>query len=142
MLSISLTDRVTAAQQRGARLRPRVAGFPHLAQSLREAGVRAVRCVVPAATTVYRTDDGSLVDQGTPLVTGATEVPPFDVEALVAALRRDQCGESTYPEFVASAWRAGVVSYDVDLDARTCTYVGAHGESYVEDYPAVVLADS
>ena len=35
-----------------------------------------------------------------------------------------------------AAWNAGVVSYDVDFAARTCTYYGAGGESYVESYPS------
>ena len=75
--------------------------------------------------------------QGTPLVTGAVDVPTFDREALIRALRTDQKGESTFPEFLAASWRAGVVRYDVDFAARTVTYCGSNGEQYVEDYPAV-----
>lgn len=47
----------------------------------------------------------------------------------------DQAGESTFPEFLMATWTAGVVRYDVDFVARTCTYLGAGGESYVEAYP-------
>ncbi|MFE9467482.1 hypothetical protein ACFYNW_28185 [Streptomyces virginiae] len=36
-------------------------------------------------------------------------------------------------------WSAGIVWYDVDTAARTCTYSGAGGESCTEDCPAVVL---
>ena len=62
------------------------------------------------------------------------------VSSSVAALRADQQGLSTFPEFVAAAWRAGVLSWTVDLVARTCTYRSASGrESYVESYPAVEL---
>jgi uncharacterized protein YbcV (DUF1398 family) len=64
-------------------------------------------------------------------------VPPFDKEALVAALRTDQAGKSTYPEFLAASWRAGVVRYDVDLVARKVAYYGCNGEEHVESYPAV-----
>ena len=54
--------------------------------------------------------------QGAPLVNGAVDVPAFDEEALIKALRIDQAGESTFPEFLDASWRAGVVRYDVDLE--------------------------
>jgi uncharacterized protein YbcV (DUF1398 family) len=65
------------------------------------------------------------------------DVPSFDREALIKALRIDQAGESTFPEFLAATWRAGVVRYDVDFAARTVTYLGCNGEEYTEEYPAV-----
>ena len=75
--------------------------------------------------------------QGTPLVSGTVDVPPFDREALITALRTDQAGNSTFPEFLAASWRAGVLRYDVDFSARTVSYYGSNGEEYVEKYPAV-----
>jgi uncharacterized protein YbcV (DUF1398 family) len=75
--------------------------------------------------------------QGAPLISGASEVAPFDQGALVAALRSDQAGKSTFPEFLVAAWEAGVVGYEVDFAARTCTYFGASGGQHVESYPAV-----
>jgi uncharacterized protein YbcV (DUF1398 family) len=66
-----------------------------------------------------------------------TDVPSFDREALISALRADQAGESTFPEFLAASWRAGVVRYDVDFTARTVAYYGCNGEEYVEAYPSV-----
>jgi uncharacterized protein YbcV (DUF1398 family) len=92
---------------------------------------------LPACQSLYLTGDGPVVTLGTPLVSGTTDVPPFDREALIAALRTDQAGESTFFEFLAASWRAGVVRYDVDLKARTVAYHGCHGEEYTEDYPAV-----
>jgi len=71
------------------------------------------------------------------LSSGTVDIPPFNREALIAALRSDQAGKSTFPEFLASSWRAGVVRYDVDLIARRVAYYGCHGEEYIEDYPAV-----
>jgi uncharacterized protein YbcV (DUF1398 family) len=65
------------------------------------------------------------------------DVPAFDREALIKALRIDQAGESTFPEFLAASWRAGVVRYDVDFAARRVAYYGCDGEQYVESYPAV-----
>jgi uncharacterized protein YbcV (DUF1398 family) len=73
----------------------------------------------------------------TPLSSGTVDVPPFNREALIAALRTDQAGRSTFPEFLAASWRAGVVRYDVDLIARKVAYYGCNGEEYIEDYPAV-----
>ncbi|HUN63785.1 MAG TPA: DUF1398 family protein, partial [Candidatus Sulfotelmatobacter sp.] len=74
---------------------------------------------------------------GTPLVSEITDVPRFNREALIAALRTDQAGKSTFPEFLNASWRAGVVRYDVDFAARTCTYYGAGNEEYIESYPVV-----
>ena len=65
------------------------------------------------------------------------DVSPFDREALIAALRTDRAGETTFPEFLGASWRAGVVRYDVDFAARTVSYFGAHGEDYIEAYTAV-----
>lgn len=77
--------------------------------------------------------------QGAPLVSGIEDVPAFDQNALIAALRIDQAGKSTFPEFLAASWRAGVVSYEVDFAARTVAYRGCNGEEYVESYPAVKI---
>ncbi|MFJ9594561.1 DUF1398 family protein [Streptomyces virginiae] len=131
--------RLKAAMERGAAARPRVGGFPYLAESLRRAGVAHCRMAVPSNAFLYLTDHGHVVVQGEPLVTGFAAAPPFDRDGLVAALRADQAGETAFPEFVRGCWSAGVVWYDVDTAARTCTYFGAGGESYTEDYPAVVL---
>ena len=70
---------------------------------------------------------------------GTVDVPPFNREALIKALRTDQAGKSTFPEFLAASWRAGVVRYDVDLIARKVAYYGCNGEEYIEDYPAVEM---
>ncbi len=75
--------------------------------------------------------------QGSPLVSGTVDVPPFDREALIAALRTDRAGNSTFPEFLAASWRAGVVRYDVDFSTRTVSCYGCDGEEYVKKYPPV-----
>jgi uncharacterized protein YbcV (DUF1398 family) len=77
--------------------------------------------------------------QETPLVSGIVDVPFFDQKALIKALRVDQAGESTFPEFLAASWRAGVVRYEVDFAARTVAYLGCNDEQYLEAYPAVVI---
>ena len=63
--------------------------------------------------------------------------PKHNRQHVSRALRIDQEGKSTFPEFLQSTWNAGVVKYDVDLEKRTCTYFGANGENYVEEYLAV-----
>jgi uncharacterized protein YbcV (DUF1398 family) len=52
--------------------------------------------------------------------------------------RTDQAGNSTFPEFLAASWRAGVVRYDVDFEARTVAYNGCKGEEYLEAYPLLI----
>jgi uncharacterized protein YbcV (DUF1398 family) len=129
-----------AAMRRAIEIRPRVGGFPYLAETLRRAGVTRNLWYLPACQSVYLTDLGPVVQLGAPLVSGMADVPKFDREALIAALRIDQAGQSTFPEFLSATWRAGVVRYDVDFAARTCTYFGAQNEQYAENYPAVNVA--
>jgi uncharacterized protein YbcV (DUF1398 family) len=130
-------ENLQAAQKRALAVRPKVGGFPYLAEILRRAGVTRNRWFLPACESLYLTKDGPVVTQGTPLVTGTVDVPRFDREALVKALRTDQAGNSTFPEFLMGCWRAGIVRYDVDFSARTCTYYGAEGEEYIENYAEV-----
>jgi uncharacterized protein YbcV (DUF1398 family) len=83
--------------------------------------------------------DSSNYNTPAPLESGTADVPVFNCEALIAALRTDQAFESTFPEFLAASWRAGVVRYDVDFAAHTVAYFGCNGEEYIEAYPAVDL---
>lgn len=56
---------------------------------------------------------------------------PYFAEAL------RQAGTSTFPQFALACWEAGVVRYEVNLTARTCSYHGPAGERYVESYARV-----
>jgi uncharacterized protein YbcV (DUF1398 family) len=132
-------DNLNSAMQRVAGIRPKVGGFPYLAESLRQAGVSRNIWSLPACQSLFLTGQGPIVMQGTPLISGTVDVPAFDREALIRALRTDQAGESTFPEFLAASWRAGVVRYDVDFSARKVVYQGPNGEEYVESYPEVRL---
>jgi uncharacterized protein YbcV (DUF1398 family) len=129
-------ENLKSAQQRAMAGRPKVGGFPYLAETLRRAGVTRNLWSLPACQSLYLTEEGPVMMQGMPLVVGMVDVPRFDRDALIVALRADQAGESTFPEFLMAAWKAGVVSYDVDFVARNVTYYGASEESYVESYPA------
>jgi uncharacterized protein YbcV (DUF1398 family) len=133
-------DNLNAAIERAATIRPKVDGFPYLAESLRQAGVTRNVWSLPACQSLFLTGRGPVMMQGTPLISGTVDVPAFDLEALIRALRIDQAGESTFPEFLAASWRAGVVSYDVDFAARKVAYQGPNGEEYVEAYPVVKLS--
>lgn len=135
-MSIAI-ENLQSAQQRAMAGRPKVGGFPYLAETLLRAGVTRNIWSLPSCQSLYLTEKGPVVVQGSPLVTGMADVLPFSREALIAALRTDQAGNSTFPEFLMATWKAGVVKYDVDFAARTCTYYGAGEEKYVESYPAV-----
>lgn len=117
--------------------RPKIGGFPFLAECLRLAGVEHNLWSLPAAQSIYVMKDGVVVQQGTPLVTGMSDVPHFNEELLIVALRTDQAGESTFPEFLLASWNAGVIGYDVDFLACVVSYYGARGECYKESYPAI-----
>lgn len=135
----NLINQLIEAQQYAMSIRPQVGGFPVLAETLHRAGVQMNRWSLPSCQSIYIMKNGCVVQQGTPLVTGTHEVPRFDREALIKALRTDQEGRSTFPEFLQRTWQAGVTSYDVDFIERKVTYYGVNGESYLEYYPAVEL---
>lgn len=132
-------ENLQSAIKKGMEIRPKIGGFPYLAETLRAAGVKYNFWTLPACQSLYLTTKGPVVMQGTPLITGMADVAPFDREALIKALRTDQAGKSTFPEFLVSSWKAGVVRYTVDFEKRTCTYYGANDEHYVENYPEVKL---
>ena len=128
------------AFSRAEQLRPQSGGFPILAEVLRQAGVRRNIWHLPSAQSIYETDLGNLVQQGEPLFQGLCEVPAYDEQALVAAIRRDQAGEGTFPEFLSSVWGAGVICYVVDFSARTCLYCGIDQE-YLEEYEEAIIPE-
>jgi uncharacterized protein YbcV (DUF1398 family) len=130
-------DNLRVAQEQAMAIRPKVGGFPYLAETLRRAGVTRNIWSLPACQSIFLTNQGPVVMQGEPLVSGTADIPAFDRDGIIRALRTDQAGESTFPEFLAASWRAGIVRYDVDFVERTVTYYGCNGEEYVEDYPTV-----
>ena len=121
--------------------RPAVGGFPFLAECLRKAGVKRNIWSLPAVQSMYVMEDDEIVNQGIPLLSGVAKIPRFDESALVAALRVDQAGNSTFPEFLVSAWNAGVVGYEVDFSNRKVDYWGVNGERYTESYPAIEIPE-
>lgn len=120
-------------------IRPKTGGFPYLAEALRKAGIMRNIWSLPSCQSIYLTKQGSVATQGIPLINTTVDVPPFNREALVKALRIDQAGQSTFPEFLKASWEAGIVTYIVDFEKRVVTYYGVLGESYSENYPAVEI---
>jgi uncharacterized protein YbcV (DUF1398 family) len=132
-------ENLLKAQQYAMSIRPKVGGFPYLAEALRKAGVTQNIWNLPSCQSIYLTEHGSVVSQGTPLISTTVDVPPFDREALIKAIRNDQAGQSSFPEFLQASWNAGVVNYVVDFTKRVVIYYGVLGESYAENYPVVDL---
>lgn len=135
----NIIEKLTDAQKYAMSIRPKVGGFPVLAEVLRQAGVQTNRWSLPSCQSVFVMNKGAVVQQGTPLVTGIHEIPKFSRDSLITALRTDQNGLSTFPEFLQAAWKAGVIGYDVDFIGRKVVYFGSNGESYLEEYSAVEL---
>lgn len=135
----NVIEKLQTAQRYAMANRPKIGGFPYLAECLRKAGVQSNSWELPSCQSIYIMDDRTIVSQGTPLITGMAEVPAFNKEALIAALKADQSGESTFPEFLEKTWKAGVVKYHVDFFKRVVTYCGANNENYQESYPAVEI---
>ncbi len=135
----SAIENLQKALQYGLSIRPPVGGFPYLAEALRRAGISKNIWTLPSCQSIYLTKLGPVVSQADSLISGIAEVPPFNKEALIKALRIDQAGESTFPEFLIAAWKAGVVLYVVDFDRRSVTYYSVLEETYTEEYPAVEL---
>jgi uncharacterized protein YbcV (DUF1398 family) len=136
---MTITERLTEAQKYAMSIKPKVGGFPVLAEVLRQAGIQNNRWSLPSCQSIYVMKEGSVVQQGVPLVSGRCEIPTFDREALITAIRTDQEGRSTFPEFLQSAWKAGVIGYDADFIGRKVTYYGVNDESYLEEYPAAEI---
>lgn len=135
----NIIEKLTDAQKYAMSIRPKVGGFPVLAEVLRQAGVQTNRWSLPSCQSVFIMKEGAVVQQGTPLVTGIHEIPKFSRDSLITALRTDQNGLSTFPEFLQAAWQAGVIGYEVDFIGRKVVYFGSNGESYLEEYPVVEL---
>jgi len=132
-------ENLKEAQAKGLAGRPKVNGFPYLAETLRRAGVRRNEWILPACESLYVTDLGSVVSQGAPLISGDAPVPNFDETALLRIIDADKAGQTSFPEFLLGSWKAGVVRYEVDFEARTVIYFGATQERYVEHYPQATI---
>lgn len=137
MMSTDLVEVVRRALHRGGSVRPTTNGFPYFAEALHAAGITTVENCIPAGVSVYHLERGAVASSCEPIVESLTAVPDWDATKLIAAIRTDQAGRSTYPQFLRGAWNAGVIRFRVDLNDRTCTYFGTSPHTYTETYPAV-----
>jgi uncharacterized protein YbcV (DUF1398 family) len=135
-------DTLQAALARGAALRPATNGFPFLAEALRQAGVRKNSFDVASATAVYLLRETSVIVTGTAILDGTREVPAYDQTTIRAAIDADKGGQTTFPEFLRRIWDGGIFRFEVDTEARTCSYFSPAGDVYLEHYPAVQLPTS
>lgn len=134
-------EKLLTAQQHAMKIKPQIGGFPYLAQVLRLAGVTRNIWFLPSCQSIYLTNNGPVVMPGKPLINNIADIPLFNCEALIHALRIDQAGKSTFQEFLESTWQAGVVRYEVDFVNRTVAYYGCLNEEYIEEYSAVNILD-
>ena len=69
-------ENLAAAQKTAMAIRPKVGGFPYLAEVLRRAGVTRNLWFLPACQSLFLTNAGPVVIQGNPLATGMRGRPP------------------------------------------------------------------
>jgi uncharacterized protein YbcV (DUF1398 family) len=105
----NLVETVQQAQRRGAAARPRVNGFPYYAEALRAAGITAVETSVATGGSIYHLADGAVAQASDPIAGSVSAVPDWDEGALIAAIRADQAGQTTFADFLAGSWKAGVI---------------------------------
>lgn len=136
-MSQEAIQKIQKAMVKANKIRPKVGGFPYLAECLRQAGVVRNVWQLPSAQSRLYLEDDVIVIQNQPLVEGFSEIPAWNEKKFLKALRADQAGESTFPEWLQLTWEAGCVAYEIDFRAHRCTYYGINGETYIEDYPVV-----
>jgi hypothetical protein len=83
-------ENLTEAMKRAEEILPKAGGFPYLAEVLRQAGATRNVWSLPSCQSLFLTQEGPIIMQGTPLVSGVVDVPRFDEDALIRALRIDQ----------------------------------------------------
>lgn len=136
---MKLQNNLQNAMSKSEKVRPKIGGFPYLAECLREEGFIKNTWYLPSGDSFYFSKEDSLVIPGKSLIEDITVYPSYSEEELIRALRTDQAGKSTFPEFLMNTWKSGVVKYEVNFIDRYVVYYGANGEEYKEIYPAVEI---
>lgn len=106
----------------------RARNFPELALSFLRLGMHSYTVDVASHATLYRSLEGEIVQlSGGP---GAPVSMPFNAEAVLSAIRRNQRGESDYPDFMQDIHAAGVRRYETLLTGPKprCIYFGSEGQ--------------
>ncbi|MFK4955301.1 DUF1398 family protein [Lactococcus garvieae] len=136
---MNLQNNLQNAMSKSEKVRPKIGGFPYLAECLREEGFIKNTWYLPSGDSFYFSKEDSLVIPGKSLIEDIAVYPSYSEEKLIRALRSDQAGKSTFPEFLMNTWKSGVVKYEVNFIDRYVVYYGANGEEYKEIYPAVKI---
>lgn len=108
---------------RGCAMRAR--NFPELALSFFRLGMHSYTVDVGSGATLYRSLEGEIVQlPGGP---GVPVTAPFNAEATLTAIRRNQKGETDYPGFMQDIAAAGVKRYETLLTGPKprCIYFGS-----------------
>ena len=127
---MKLQNNLQNAMSKSEKVRPKIGGFPYLAECLREEGFIKNTWYLPSGDSFYFSKEDSLVIPGKSLIEDIAVYPSYSEEKLIRALRSDQAGKSTFPEFLMNTWKSGVVKYEVNFIDRYVVYYGANGEEY------------
>ncbi|MDN3550402.1 DUF1398 family protein [Mucilaginibacter aquaedulcis] len=109
--------------------------YPELAAKLIDSGILSYTVEVAAGLMLYRLADGETIFHDSdiePKVIAAR----FNTEQVIKAIRDNQQGKSTFPEFMDAIATAGVRFYEATLngDQKRVTYMGSGG-FYQEEIP-------
>lgn len=143
MSALTGKERIMKAFEIAFRIKPAVGGFPYLAEILHRAGVEKNYWTLPGCTSLYQTKFGDYVQNIPPLVPeGINPIASFNRDLVIKAIRDDQAGKTTFPEFLVGIWEAGIVKYDVDFNKRIVIYYGINSSDFYEEkYPKVYIAE-
>lgn len=109
--------------------------YPELAAKLIESGILSYTVEVAAGLMLYRLADGKTIFHDSDASPKAITAQ-FNTEQVIKAIRDNQQGRSTFPEFMEAIAVAGVRFYEATLngDKRRVTYMGSGG-FYEEEIP-------
>ncbi|AMG51536.1 DUF1398 domain-containing protein (plasmid) [Enterococcus gallinarum] len=134
-----LLNNLENAIARSEKARPKIGGFPYLAECLRQEGFTKNIWYLPSGDSFYFSKEESMVIPGKSLIKDVSKTPLFSDRELITALRADQAGKTTFPEFLMNTWQSGVVKYEVNFIERYVIYYGSNNEEYRENYPTVEI---